>query len=243
MNLITPPKTALFVFFALFSMMQAYAGPKAAESNRYSDIEYLLNENDSIAIYPPAYDFQAIQNELDVIEESVKNGLEKIGLKGDFINASESDFKALQFLSFARYEQERKKEIRTAFIDSLPKGKVHKLIVFSSVVQREAMLRGKIAKWDGMKHLQIMKGYSGAPGVSVLSGSTMGLSLKHDVYTPKGEWLYSAYSGISVPYYFDMKKGGDGFLKEELFGSKKDKKYLKKSMDVILHPLKKRYMN
>jgi len=65
------------------------------------------------------------------------------------------------------------------------------------------------------------------------------LSLEFDAYDVNGNWLFTSYGGISVPYIINLRDSTND-LKPRLFEGKKDQGYLEKGVEVALKPLTKK---
>ena len=110
------------------------------------------------------------------------------------------------------------------------------LVIIPTVVQREAELKGALARWDGVS--QKLK-TTGTSDEMTWSGSIAAYSLKLDGFTPEGRWLFTSYGGISLPFTADIKTRKNE-RKEDLFLHKKDKKALLKGVAKACDPLRKR---
>lgn len=110
------------------------------------------------------------------------------------------------------------------------------LVIFPTVVQREAELKGELARWDGVN--QKLKS-TGTWDEGIWSGAIAAYSIKLDGFTPDGKWLFTTYGGISVPVTANIKTRKYE-RKENLFAHKKDKEAMLKGVAKACYPLRKR---
>lgn len=110
------------------------------------------------------------------------------------------------------------------------------LVIFPTVVQREAELKGELARWDGVN--QKLKS-TGTWDEGIWSGAIAAYSIKLDGFTPEGKWLFTTFGGISVPVTANIKTRKYE-RKENLFAHKKDKEAMLRGVAKACDPLRKR---
>ena len=75
--------------------------------------------------------------------------------------------------------------------------------MFPSFVLKQAKSKGKYAHWNGVKRKKIVEGFF-SNEIS-WSGTTRGLSLELIAFNASGEWLFTSYGGLLLPYYTKIK--------------------------------------
>ncbi len=169
----------------------------------------------------------------------LESELSKLGFSVKHIKLSGPDFNAIQFLTNTRYEQEKKQEIRSLLIDAfIKKNPDAKVVIFPSVISRNAKAKARQGRWDGVKHSLPIEGKGHR---HTWSGDLYALSLKLDVYSIDSKWQFTSYGGIAIHYKLNTKTG-EFVLKDDIFGEEKDREYLTKGVKVAINPFKKKYM-
>lgn len=109
------------------------------------------------------------------------------------------------------------------------------LVIIPTIVQREAELKGELARWDGVS--QRLKS-TGTSDQGTWTGSIAAYSLKLDGFSPEGKWLFTSYGGVSIPVTANVKTRRYE-RKENLFAHKKDKKAMLKGVAKACDPLRR----
>ena len=76
------------------------------------------------------------------------------------------------------------------------------LILFPALVDRTAESKGRYAHWDGVRRRHSNKGMQLAD--ARWHGKTRGLSLELNAFDGAGEWAFTTYGGLVLPYYYSM---------------------------------------
>lgn len=113
------------------------------------------------------------------------------------------------------------------------KERAYSAILIPSFELKAAKLKGKYAHWDGVKRKKITEG-SSSEGMR-WSGSTKGLSLKIWAFDSKGEWLFTSYGGLVLPFYTSMYNSKvENKLRVDMFKNSKD---IESGVNVALLPI------
>lgn len=78
----------------------------------------------------------------------------------------------------------------------------YSLILFPALVNRTAESKGRYAHWDGVKRRHRNEGVQLAD--AYWHGTTRGLSLELNAFDGIGEWTFTTYGGLVLPYYYSM---------------------------------------
>lgn len=214
----------------------------AAESdpNTYADSLPGIPKNARITILPMAYDFPAVPQEVPVIQEAIINQIKALGFTPIKVTLDPASTPKEILQTFA-VTNDAHKDVRSAkqnFLANLKKQTPYEIALIPAVVSRKAALSGQVAIWDNVRNGLVVKG-GGYGGDMDWSGARLALSLELDAYDAAGNWLFTSYGGINVPYIINLKDSTND-LKPRLFESEKDRGYLQKGVEVALKPLTKK---
>jgi hypothetical protein len=223
--------------FCVFCSSMLLAGEK--EPNSYADKFPSVPKGAKVLVLPLAYDFSAVPSEIPLIESVLFEQLKALGyspakIKIDPVAGGGNE--KLFFLVNTFNEQVR--PAKQQYLVILKAQVAFDIAIIPAVVSRTAKLSGQMAIWDHVKNRVQVKGFGGGASTE-WSGSQQGLSLEVDAYDAEGNWLFTSYGGISVPYYMDTRNSVF-VLKEHLFEDKKDRKYLDEGVESALEPLTKK---
>jgi TPR repeat protein len=214
----------------------------AAESdpNTYADSLPNIPKNARIALLPMAYDFPAVPQEVPVIQAAIISQIKALGFTPISVTLDPASTPKEVIKTFT-LANDAHKDVRAAkqnFLANLKKQTAYEIAFIPSVISRKATLSGQVAIWDNVRNGLVVKG-GGYGGDMDWSGARLALSLELDAYDMAGNWLFTSYGGISLPYIVNLKDSTND-LKPRLFESEKDKGYLEKGVEVALKPLTKK---
>lgn len=230
--------TAVLFGFCFFSN-----GLLAAESdpNTYADSLPNIPQNARIAILPMASDFQAVPQEIPIIQEAIISQIKALGFTPIKVALDPASTPKETVRIFAA-SNEAHQDIRPAkqsFLASLKKQTPFEIAFIPAVISRKATLTRQVVVWDNVRVGLVVKG-GGYGGDMEWSGSKLALSLELDAYDAEGNWLFTSYGGISVPYIVNLNDSTNE-LKPRLFEAEKDQTYLQKGVEAALKPLTKKF--
>lgn len=220
----------------LFSTLTVAAVTKAKD-NQYVDA-MAVPAGGTVYIYPiaPGASF-LLDGSGRVLDELVAQ-LEK--RKFDTTLASQPDTQEIEVTGFVDRENANKLMRLLLFttmgqrkLTTVPSDDEYSLLVKPYLMIRMASVSRRFAKWDGVSHRMPVKG----PGASSSEwrGKTRGISLILEVYSGKGEWLFTSYGGVALPDYTDLR-AFENKLKDDVFDSKRN---IKDGVRAALLPLGK----
>ncbi|MES2673893.1 MAG: hypothetical protein V4660_06605 [Pseudomonadota bacterium] len=225
-------------FTCLFISSILFAGEP--DPNSYAEKFPTIPKNARIAILPMAYDFAAVPQEVPIIQDALIKHLQLLGLTPVNVKLDPTSMpKGVDQLFIL--PNLANKEVRPAkqkFLLDLKSQASFDIAIIPAVVSRAAKLSGQSAKWDNVKARLEIKGFGSGMNME-WSGSRLGLSLEVDAYDAEGNWLFTSYGGISIPYIINTKDAMND-LKPRLFESEKDQETLQKGVEVALRPLTKK---
>jgi TPR repeat protein len=213
------------------------------DPNTYADKFPTIPKNARIAILPMASDFPAVPQEIPIIQDVIVSQIKDLGLT-PFIfkfDAASTPKSTIQLFMLPNSSFKDAKEARSAkqeFITGLKGQANYDILFIPAVVSRTAKLNGQSAYWDNVRAGLTIKGF-GSGQSSEWSGSRLGLSLELDAYDVNGNWMFTSYGGISIPYVINTREAVNE-LKPRLFETKKDQDTLQKGVEAALKPLTKK---
>lgn len=210
------------------------------DPNTYADNLPTIPKNARIAILPMAYDFAAVPQEIPLIQEAITAQIKALGLTPFTIkfDPASTPKDTIQVFKLANTTYKEVRPAKQTFVSSLKKQVNYDIVLIPAVVSRSARLSGQVAIWDNVKAALTIKGF-GSGENSEWSGSRLALSLELDAYDVSGNWVFTSYGGISIPYVINTREAMND-LKPRLFESKKDQDTLQKGVEVALKPLTKK---
>lgn len=227
----------------LLFVLSFQANAAGSKNNRYADNLPELPKVARILVLP-LYDNNHLQGgeSTDLVKE-LKTQLEKLGHKIDaptFEQLAGADFAATIEQNYALLQSEfipltqKKADAKAEFAKIIDY--VGDIIVMPSITLRPAVLKGEMASWDNDGHkLRVI----GTMSEMSWSGQIQGLSLTLDVFSNKGEWLFTSYGGVSLPVVADVPER-KYVRKENLFEHKKDIKKMQSGITRAIYPIRKR---
>ncbi|GGY80706.1 hypothetical protein GCM10011613_27200 [Cellvibrio zantedeschiae] len=229
--------TLVMLGCTLFSGLVFAADP---DPNTYADSLPNIPKNARIAILPMASDFQAVPQEIPIIQEALISQIKTLGFTPIKVVLDPASTSKEVVRTFA-ISNEAHKDIRPAkqgFLANLKKQTPYEIAFIPAVISRKATLTRQIVIWDNVRVGLVVKG-GGYGGDMEWSGSKMALSLELDAYDAEGNWLFTSYGGISVPYVVNLDNSTNE-LKPRLFEAERDQTYLQKGVEAALKPLTKK---
>jgi TPR repeat protein len=210
------------------------------DPNTYADNLPTIPKNARIAILPVGYDFAAVPQEIPVIQEEVISQLKSLGLTPFNIkfDPSTTPKDTIQLFTLVNTAHQEIRPAKQAFVANLGKQVNYDMVLIPAVVSRSAKLSGQYAIWDNVRAGLTIKGFGSGESFE-WSGSRLALSLELDAYDARGQWLFTSYGGISIPYVINTREAMND-LKPRLFENKKDQDTLQKGVEVALKPFSKK---
>lgn len=139
-----------------------------------------------------------------------KAWLEAIESVGGIYSASSGAFDR------GRYQQAVKQLVKALN----PEGE-HDIVIFPTLVERQAESTGKYAKWDGVRRANITDGLDDAR-FSRWHGSVGAVSLQLNSFDGQGTWLSTSYGGLVLPHYYSIEdKIPRTHQKDDMFADEK----------------------
>jgi tetratricopeptide (TPR) repeat protein len=210
------------------------------DPNTYADKLPTIPKNARIAILPIAYDFAAVPQEIPIVQEAITSQIKELGLTPFAIkfDAASTPKDTIQLFMLSNSTHEKIRPAKQEFISNLKGQANYDIVLIPAVVSRTAKLAGQMAVWDNVKTRLTIKGFGSGESME-WSGSRLGLSLELDAYDANGNWVFTSYGGISIPYAINTREAVNE-LKPRLFEAKKDQDTLQKGVEVALEPLTKK---
>lgn len=223
-----------------FSLLSCVLCAAEADPNSYADAFPTIPKNARIALLPMAYDFAAVPQEVPVIQASIVDQIKMLGFTpvNVKLDPASTQKEISQLFMLVNVAHKDVRPAKQAFLQNLKSQTTFDIALIPAVVSRAAKLSGQMAIWDNVKNSLTVKGFGSGASVG-WSGSQMGLSLEIDAYDASGNWLFTSYGGISIPYIINTRDSTND-LKPRLFESEKDQGYLQKGVEVALKPLTKK---
>jgi|GEM_PF-2731040 len=231
-------KIMVLVFFGFYFYSYRLLAADS-DPNTYADFLPAIPKNARIAILPISYDFSAVPQEIPVIQDAIINQIKILGfipIKVTLDSATPKEI--VQAFALTNDSHKDVRSVKQNSLVNLKKQVSYEIALIPSVVSRKAVLSGQVAIWDNVRNGLIVKG-GGYGGDMDWSGARLALSLELDAYDVEGNWLFTSYGGVNVPYIINLKDSTNE-LKPHLFESEKDQGYLKKGVEVALKPLTKK---
>jgi len=108
------------------------------------------------------------------------------------------------------------------------------MVLAPRFVLQTAKVSHSSASWDGVTRAEHEKDEVLMSNLKYeYDGTAAGLSLELMAFNDKGEWEFTTYGGILLPYQSDVKKK-KGVLRSDLFS---DPKEIREATDLVLSPL------
>jgi hypothetical protein len=96
-----------------------------------------------------------------------------------------------------KMEKTRFEAAVTRFVSSLELSDEICCVLFPSLGLKRAKADGYYAKWDGVSRVIVEDLYTSK---GRYYGSTKGVSVRIELYRPDGEWLFTSFGGLVLPY-------------------------------------------
>lgn len=212
-----------------------------SESNTYSAEFTGLPLGSRILLVPLVPNFKQLSAGSDVVRLEVARQLEASGRVP--VLQSENDYMRLWSATvwnigglYNKYtgqlDEENQARAMRAYARLMAQTESFSAVFFSSFELRTADLEGRYASWDGVERRQQAWGASG--GALEWSGNTHGLSLKIVAYDPAGQWLFTSFGGLMLPYKARVGENPGYDIREHLFEQVDE---IVSGVEVALYPL------
>ncbi len=207
------------------------------DPNSYADKFPTIPQNARVVLLPMAYDFSAAAQETPIVQAAIVDQLKTLGFRPVKIKLEPSSMppgidRVYLTPNLANKNVRPSKQV---YLHDVSSQVPFDIALIPAVLSRTAKLSGQTARWDNVKvHLNV-KGY-GSGMSTEWRGTSLGLSLELDAYDSKGQWLFTSYGGISLPYVINTKEAMN-ILKPRLFESEKDQESLRQGVEAALEPL------
>jgi len=210
------------------------------DPNSYADKFPTIPKNARIAILPMAYDFAAVPQEVPLIQEAMISQIKDLGFKPFAIklDPASTPKETIQLFALPNTAHQDIRPAKQTFVAGLKNQITYDLVLIPAVVTRAAKLSGQMAIWDNVRNSLTIKGFGSGESME-WSGTQRALSLELDVYDASGNWVFTSYGGISIPYLINTREAMNE-LKPRLFESERDQEYLQKGVEAALKPLTKK---
>lgn len=233
-------KKMLAVVAAVVSLVSSVTLAAEDDPNVYADKFPTIPKNARVAVLPMATDFPAVPQEIPIIQEAISQQIKELGLTPSIVklDAATTPQSTIQLFTLSNSSYKDVRSAKQNFIAGLKGQTNYDIVLIPAVVSRTAKLAGQSASWDNVKASLTIKGF-GSGANSEWSGSRLALSLELDAYDADGNWVFTSYGGISIPYLINTREAVNE-LKPRLFETKKDQDTLQKGVEVALRPLTKK---
>jgi TPR repeat protein len=220
-----------------FSLISCVLCAAETDPNTYADNLPTIPKNARIAILPMGYDFAAVPQEVPIVQEAITQQIKALGLTPFTIkfDAASTPKDTIQLFMLSNSAHKDIRPAKQEFVLNLKNQTNYDIVLIPAVVSRTAKLAGQMAVWDNVKTRLTIKGFGSGENME-WSGSRLALSLELDAYDANGNWVFTSYGGVSVPYIINTRESVND-LKPRLFEAKKDLETLQKGVEVALEPL------
>lgn len=196
-----------YIKYVIWTLLFTATISIASESkfNRYSE-SLTYQKNSTVFLLPlSAPELGPMLNEADSINAELISQIQKLGHQVDigneeWIDATRTLRHHVQYWSDAESVQ-----ITEESMAAIAQEMDSDIIILPTLLERQAKLKYRSAKWDGTKQRVIYKG-RGKNKRWEGSGSTTAISLRLNAYNSNGQWLFTTYGGMALPFYVDLNQ-------------------------------------
>ncbi len=229
----------IFVFSSLFGCSTS---PHVSVDNAYSKAFKGVIKENPILLLPVKMAIKEFNKADAIVSESVVRQLEFHGWSVVTLNRAVYDQKWSEIVkeiggiyspATGRLNTDKYYDAIVKFTKIISREKIYSAILFPSFELKKAELKGKHAYWDGVRRKKIVKGTSDEN--MRWSGNTRGLSLKIWAFDSAGEWLFTSYGGLVLPFYTSMYNSREeSKLRLDMFDNSKN---IESGVNVALLPI------
>lgn len=214
----------------------------APDSNTYSDDYGGLNKNKKIFVTPINEVFKDLDGGGKIVFDEIVKQLEASGWKVSTMSEENYlDILSLHAKSVGGFfspETGMKNIEKYNYVISMVAKNIgesgdYAAVIIPSFSLKTAKLGGRNASWDGVKRKYLAEGRYAID--MRWSGNTKGLSIELSAFTPSGEWIFTSYGGLMLPFHTTVKHGDPvNELRSDMFESEND---IKSGIEVALIPI------
>jgi len=230
------------LIFVFSSILGCATSPHISSDNAYSKVFKRVSKENPILLLPVKETIKEFNKADAIVSESVVKQLEFHGWSVVTLNRGVYEQKWSEIVkeiggiyssSTGRLDTDKYYDAIVKFTKRISREKMYSAILFPSFELKMAELKGKHAYWDGVRRKKIVKGSSDEN--MRWSGNTRGLSLKIWAFDSAGEWLFTSYGGLVLPFYTSMYNSKEeSRLRLDMFDNSKD---IESGVNVALLPI------
>lgn len=197
-----------FILASLISLLAACASSAVKESpdNKIAENFQAPDRSKKVLMLPPRADYHEFSIGESVVKQNIYEQLKRAGYQAVMLD--ENNYKEIWGQEVAAvggvYDPQTGGFRRAAYMHAL--SEVVKrvaaetdcsIVLVPRLVVRTATVSFRSGTWDGVKRRQRQEDYS---PYATYSGTTAGLSMELMGFNPQGEWQFTTYGGIMLPY-------------------------------------------
>lgn len=125
------------------------------------------------------------------------------------------------------------KALLSVFIELINQRESVDIVIFPYITVRSAKLHGGTAAWDGVVRRKVTSGAN--THAMSWSGTEKSLSLQLNTYTSAGNFLFTSFGGLTLPFVTRLTfSQAESSLREDMFDNAKD---IAEGVDIALEPI------